>query len=44
MAVSIALIILLGLCGDYLFRQIKLPGLVDTWRRLQHVSPNGFTR
>ncbi len=28
MAVSIALIILLGLCGDYLFRQMKLPGLV----------------
>jgi len=27
-AVSIALIILLGLCGDYLFRQLKLPGLV----------------
>jgi NhaP-type Na+/H+ or K+/H+ antiporter len=28
MAISIALIILLGLCGDYLFRQMKLPGLV----------------
>lgn len=28
MAVSIALIILLGLCGDYFFRQLKLPGLV----------------
>jgi NhaP-type Na+/H+ or K+/H+ antiporter len=28
MAISIALIILLGLCGDYLFRQLKLPGLV----------------
>ena len=28
MAVSIALIIILGLCGDYLFRQMKLPGLV----------------
>jgi len=28
MAVSIALIILLGLCGDYLFRHMKLPGLV----------------
>ncbi len=28
MAVSIALIILLGLCGDYLFRRLKLPGLV----------------
>jgi len=27
-AISIALIILLGLCGDYLFRQLKLPGLV----------------
>ena len=28
MDISIALIILLGLCGDYLFRQLKLPGLV----------------
>ena len=28
MAISIALIILLGLCGDYLFRRMKLPGLV----------------
>jgi len=28
MAISIALIILLGLCGDYLFRRFKLPGLV----------------
>ena len=28
MAISIALIILFGLCGDYLFRQMKLPGLV----------------
>jgi len=28
MAISIALIILLGLCGDYLFRQLKLPGLL----------------
>jgi NhaP-type Na+/H+ or K+/H+ antiporter len=28
MAVSIALIILLGLLADYLFRKIKLPGLV----------------
>jgi len=27
-AISIALIILFGLCGDYLFRQMKLPGLV----------------
>ncbi|MDZ7700154.1 MAG: hypothetical protein U5R49_25585 [Deltaproteobacteria bacterium] len=29
MAVSIALIILLGLCGDYVFRRLKLPGLVE---------------
>lgn len=28
MAISIAMIILLGLCGDYLFRRMKLPGLV----------------
>ena len=28
MAISIALIILLGLSGDYLFRRLKLPGLV----------------
>ena len=28
MASSIALIILLGLSGDYLFRRMKLPGLV----------------
>ena len=28
MAFSIALIILLGLGGDYLFRRLKLPGLV----------------
>jgi solute carrier family 9B (sodium/hydrogen exchanger), member 1/2 len=28
MAISIALIILLGLSGDYLFRHLKLPGLV----------------
>ncbi|MBW1783623.1 MAG: cation:proton antiporter [Deltaproteobacteria bacterium] len=28
MAISIALIILLGLSGDYLFRQLRLPGLV----------------
>ncbi len=28
MAISIALIVLLGLCGDYLFRQFKLPGLL----------------
>lgn len=28
MAISIALIVLLGLCGDYLFRQLKLPGLL----------------
>ncbi len=28
MAISIALIILLGLLGDYLFRQLKLPGLI----------------
>jgi len=28
MAVSIALIIVLGLCGDYLFRRMKLPGLI----------------
>ena len=28
MAISVALIILLGVCGDYLFRQMRLPGLV----------------
>ncbi|OPX38808.1 MAG: potassium transporter [Desulfobacteraceae bacterium 4484_190.3] len=28
MAISIALIIVLGLCADYLFRRVKLPGLV----------------
>jgi len=28
MAISIALIIVLGLCADYLFRRMKLPGLV----------------
>jgi solute carrier family 9B (sodium/hydrogen exchanger), member 1/2 len=28
MAISIALIIVLGLCADYLFRTVKLPGLV----------------
>jgi len=29
MAISIACIIILGLCGDYLFRRMKLPGLVE---------------
>ncbi|MFC1840916.1 cation:proton antiporter [Thermodesulfobacteriota bacterium] len=28
MAISIAFIIVLGLCGDYLFRKLKLPGLL----------------
>jgi len=28
MAINIALIIILGLCADYLFRSIRLPGLI----------------
>ncbi len=28
MAISIALIIVLGLCSDFLFKKMKLPGLV----------------
>jgi len=28
MAISLALIILLGLLSDYIFRQIKLPGII----------------
>jgi len=28
MAISLALIIILGLLSDYIFRQIKLPGII----------------